>query len=1230
MAKNSKKTKTVKVDFLSQIKVTNTKNCLSCSRYLKCEKEEKAFDYVCSKFLAFGAKEKKPRIVDEIKSPAIKKKEDQRDRDFDFEGLVEDAIEFEKTSPLPRDLKIDDRDIKQHPNFFSFVTSPNGLNIEPYPFAKQIEIGTHLFSEYCPRCSDSDYIENIPVRHKPERILERVQFLEFGVCPNCHVTRSELYCEKELKVPCEIAVMAGQRCVTGDTILLTNNGLMRMDEIVKMSGYGSRGYGNRLKGSTRVVDEKGRLNQIIAQHRIEPEQLIRIRTKAGHEITGTKDHPVYGVDQFVKLRKIREGDYIKYTIGQNVWPTVMPTMAEYTRDLHFWLIKKLSTTKKPGNFPLSYFPKKLSPELARLMGYWVSEGCGGQRNKECSGFTISQLPGDAYDDIYSCIVSQYSHQIVSEGNSAIRVASPVAAKHMDLLVGGLRHKSADKKIPDIIRKSPKPIVKEFLRALFEGDGCCYNNRVEYTTISKQLSNQLFCILQNMGIPCTRTFFKTWARNGSENQVRKNGYIINIQGWYAVEKFAQEIGFVSDRKNNALKKALLIKTDYIKDMPHWYDKYPEEIKQELIDLIWKNVRVELHNTPHYCPKQKHMGIQTVYGGRCPGLRLLKKNRIVLSRQRLLNILEPLESFRHYFSVETNKRIGNLFKLANDRNIIYTYVKTKTKTKKRIRTYDITVPKYHRFIANGLLNHNSGKSETFGMLSAYHLHTYLKSPSPQKMYGLLPNTDLHAMYTALTWQKAKDLLWDKIRPYLANSPWYKEYHECLAHYGQKYSEELFQVKDTYARYRHRSLFMYPVGPDKNKLRGTTAFQAGIDEIGLFSVEENSTKVKMNGEEVYVSVRNSFRTLRSAYYKRLKKGHNNILPPFFGCISSPLSKKDMIVQLYEKSLNSKFILGRHYATWEYNPNITKKDLAEEFRDNPVKALRDFGAVAPNSALPYIEDIDQVVPIVEKKRRNAVTSHTILQESRAGMKHRSARLVFKQPKDQNRRILAIDAGEVNNSFALTLGYWDIDLEKPVFDCMLEVQPAPKQSINFTFIYEDVIIPLIENMNVGLVVADRWNSGKFLTDIAEQFDCQVERYSVKYGEFMSFKEDILNGELVIPKPEMPAAEIMQLGEKSYPSCFIGKPIAHFVYQLLTVQDNQKIVTKGEGTTDDLLRSTVLAYSFLIDPDYREFVSGKTLAAPSQDTVIGAVGVYSSGSTGRNAAYGLGVVSSRGGLMIRR
>jgi len=474
----------------------------------------------------------------------------------------------------------------------------------------------------------------------------------------------------------------------------------------------------------------------------------------------------------------------------------------------------------------------------------------------------------------------------------------------------------------------------------------------------------------------------------------------------------------------------------------------------------------------------------------------------------------------------------------------------------------------------------------MLGAYSLHSYLKLNNAPRVFNILDSTTLHCPLVAFTMQKAKELLYDKISVYLRNSPWYKSFHECLDHYGNKYGEELYKLRDTFAHYRYNKMFMYPVGADQAKLRGNTSAFGIIDELGWMNFDERAKKNRNAAQGVYTSVKNSFRTLRSAYYRLLRQGYDGLPSPLLCEISSPSSRKDMICQIYELSKTSKFIYGVHAATWEVNPEIEKEDLEDEFNTNYSNAMRDFGAVPPNSSNPYISDIDDIRPAIDRKRLNYYYVIPKLEYTQSGKEMRSGKLRFQRALNKNHRILALDCGYSNNSFAFATGFYDEENSNPIIDGVGEIQPTDQCPINFTFVYEDIICPIIEKMNIQMVICDRWQNLKLLHDIEEQYGIMTEQYSVKYGDFNGFRECILNGELTIPKPEMKPSQVERAGEEEYPSGFLKAPVAHLLYQMITVSDLGKDVIKGEGSTDDILRASVLLFSYITDPEYREYCTG--------------------------------------------
>jgi hypothetical protein len=96
----------------------------------------------------------------------------------------------------------------------------------------------------------------------------------------------------------------------------------------------------------------------------------------------------------------------------------------------------------------------------------------------------------------------------------------------------------------------------------------------------------------------------------------------------------------------------------------------------------------------------------------------------------------------------------------------------------------------------------------------------------------------------------------------------------------------------------------------------------------------------------------------------------------------------------------------------------------------------------------------------------------------------------------------------------------------------------------------------------------------------------LKYGHFLVWRDALHNGQFRMPKLEMPPKEILAQTE-NYPHGFTNKPVAHAIFQALTVVDiPDKTVDKGDGLTDDIFRTMVVAYTYLSEPELASRFSG--------------------------------------------
>lgn len=192
-------------------------NCLKCSNYMRCSVKQKGPSYVCNNFarhegssLLFPGltESQETRLTQGLEKAAGVNPASLPDN-FDVVSLMRNA-EDPLTGTM-RDLKIDDGDLPLAKNFFEFSTTMLGP-IKP-PFARQMWVGWKLFAEYCPRCSDPEWDEvtGVPVDFKPKDIPDHIQFLDYGVCPNCGATKWELHQAGELDLPTEAVLDLGQR-----------------------------------------------------------------------------------------------------------------------------------------------------------------------------------------------------------------------------------------------------------------------------------------------------------------------------------------------------------------------------------------------------------------------------------------------------------------------------------------------------------------------------------------------------------------------------------------------------------------------------------------------------------------------------------------------------------------------------------------------------------------------------------------------------------------------------------------------------------------------------------------------------------------------------------------------------------------------------------------------------------------------------------------------------------
>ena len=110
---------------------------------------------------------------------------------------------------------INEGDISKAPNFLDFCLNKKFLNVIPYP--RQIEAGLSFFEEYCPDCTNPEWLHGneekvLDLFDQPiSEILENIQLLEFGRCQKCGKNKNDFAKSGQFHAPYELAGCAGQR-----------------------------------------------------------------------------------------------------------------------------------------------------------------------------------------------------------------------------------------------------------------------------------------------------------------------------------------------------------------------------------------------------------------------------------------------------------------------------------------------------------------------------------------------------------------------------------------------------------------------------------------------------------------------------------------------------------------------------------------------------------------------------------------------------------------------------------------------------------------------------------------------------------------------------------------------------------------------------------------------------------------------------------------------------------
>ncbi len=303
-------------------------------------------------------------------------------------------------------------------------------------------------------------------------------------------------------------------CIIGSARVGTEKGLVRLDSMHSCVGFQTE------YGRVKAFHPKGK------------KPVYRLRTSLGYEVIGTADHKISTENGFVDLIDC---------MGKNV---VLATPMLATDHC----IVPIET------FQFVNATVTIDEDLARLIGYFMGDG---SYCNDTLSIVFDKKDQDVIDDV-TFLIGKYIGEpgIRAAGSKKGGVEIRIQRKGLrDLffqlgLIKYVEYYSVKRKVcvPEFIWRSPKSVVREFLKGLFEADGFADHQQARVSLFCKEegFLKDIQILLLALGVPSK--YVEAQRKNGT-------GFVytareINLRA-EEVKRFMEQIGFISKRKTERL-------------------------------------------------------------------------------------------------------------------------------------------------------------------------------------------------------------------------------------------------------------------------------------------------------------------------------------------------------------------------------------------------------------------------------------------------------------------------------------------------------------------------------------------------------------------------------------------------------------------------------------------------------------------------------------------------------
>lgn len=352
---------------------------------------------------------------------------------------------------------------------------------------------------------------------------------------------------------------------------------------------------------------KTKINRI-SRH-LAPEYFWKFTFTNGRSITVTPEHPIFtyreGKLSCIEAEKIIANDFVPI-------PKFLPNSTKNVE-----LNNIVSSTDPKAKKVL--FPTQISSKLARILGYFVSEGHSYKGSTAEIGFSNMEknLLKDFQDLMNNVFQITPTISKRKDGLVTLRYLSVDLLEWMRRNFPEVMVISKQKRIPTKVLGTSAKIAKEFLKTAFKGDGSVESTSICYRTASKGLSWDYQDLLLKIGIQSRIAY-----------DIHNDSYKTYIRGQSLIQ-FYNEIIERDDKRLEKIKT--LIKPEKIKT--HHHDILPTSLIPKLI-RIKKELAITYDGYFHRHLKENHGVTRNKFSKELKQI----KNKVVLLKNLLTKDIE----------------------------------------------------------------------------------------------------------------------------------------------------------------------------------------------------------------------------------------------------------------------------------------------------------------------------------------------------------------------------------------------------------------------------------------------------------------------------------------------------------------------------------------------------------------------------------------------------------------